>query len=426
MRYTSYPKTKSSNAKALGPVPIHWDVQRGRFVMYVNQPAPKLRTLKPEDEVSFIPMEAIGEQGGLNLEQIRILAEVSGGYTEFQDGDVIVAKITPCFENGKAALADELKNGSAYGTTELHVLRAGQTVERRFLFYTAISDIFRKLGESEMYGAGGQKRVPPEFPKDYRVPLPPLPEQRQIAAFLDWKTKQIDALLARKRELLEKLSEKRLAIITRAVTRGLNPAAPLRDSGIPWLGQVPKHWEVMKLHHMVRMRSGSSITSLEMDAAGEYPVFGGNGIRGRFSEYTHEGDYVLIGRQGAECGNINYAHGKFWASEHAVVATLDRKLDYRWLGETLRAMNLNQYSQSAAQPGLSVEVIGRLKMPFPPESEQTAIADFLNTEDLKFNGMVKKINAAITRLVEYRTALITAATTGKIDVRGVKIPDSGV
>lgn len=200
------------------------------------------------------------------------------------------------------------------------------------------------------------------------------------------------------------------------------PAYPhLEDSGVDWIGQKPKHWQVMKLHHMVRMKSGSAITSLELDDDGDYPVFGGNGVRGRFSEYTHDGSYVLIGRQGAECGNINYAHGKFWASEHAVVATPDRELDYRWLGETLRAMNLNQYSQSAAQPGLSVEVIGRLKMPFPPLEEQNSIANFLEWKNRQLDSL-EGVGVLNPLIVEYRTALIVAATTGKIDVRGVRIP----
>src|SRR5882724_2756405 len=105
---------------------------------------------------------------------------------------------------------------------------------------------------------------------------------------------------------------------------GYAPYPETEESGVAWIGHKPSHWQVMKLHHLVRMRSGSAITSVEMDDDGEYPVFGGNGVRGRFPQYTHDGTYVLIGRQGAECGNINYAHGRFWASEHAVVATPDR------------------------------------------------------------------------------------------------------
>ena len=133
VKLPAYPRTKPSGVEWLGDVPEHWEVKRGRFAMRVNPTAPRLRALKPEDEVSFVPMESVGVGGGINLEQSRILADVSGGYTEFQDGDVVVAKITPCFENGKAALARGLLNGAAYGTTELHVLRAGPTLDRSFL-----------------------------------------------------------------------------------------------------------------------------------------------------------------------------------------------------------------------------------------------------------------------------------------------------
>lgn len=204
------------------------------------------------------------------------------------------------------------------------------------------------------------------------------------------------------------------------------PAYPdYEESGVLWIGRKPAHWQVMKLHHMVRMKSGSSITSLEMDDEGDYPVFGGNGNRGRFTEYTHDGSYVLIGRQGAECGNVNYAHGKFWASEHAVVAAPDRDLEYRWLGETLRAMNLNQYSQSAAQPGLSVEVIGRLKLPFPPLQEQRQIARFLGWKTAQIDALIEKKKALIEKLKEKRLAAISQAVAKGLDPLA-PLRDSGI
>lgn len=181
----------------------------------------------------------------------------------------------------------------------------------------------------------------------------------------------------------------------------------------------------MKLQHMVRMKSGSSITSLDMDDEGEYPVFGGNGNRGRYTSYTHDGSYVLIGRQGAECGNINYARGKFWASEHAVVASLDRELEYRWLGETLRAMNLNQYSQSAAQPGLSVEAIGRLKLPFPPVAEQKQIAAFLDWKTGQIDALIAKKQELQEKLKEKRLAVITLAVTKGLNL-AAPLRDSGI
>lgn len=203
------------------------------------------------------------------------------------------------------------------------------------------------------------------------------------------------------------------------------PAYPeYEESGVAWMGRIPRHWQVMKLHHVTRMKSGSSITSLEMDD-GEYPVFGGNGIRGRFSQYTHDGSYVLVGRQGAECGNVNYASGKFWASEHAVVSMPDRDLDYRWLGETLRAMNLNQYSQSAAQPGLSVEVIGRLKLPFPPLPEQRRIAAFLDWKTGQIDALIARKRELIEKLKEKRLAVITRAVTRGLNP-DAPLRDSGV
>ena len=201
------------------------------------------------------------------------------------------------------------------------------------------------------------------------------------------------------------------------------PYAETEDSGVAWIGYKPMHWQVMKLHHMVRMKSGSAITSVEMEDDGQYPVFGGNGVRGRFSQYTHDGSYVLIGRQGAECGNINYAHGKFWASEHAVVATPDRKLEYRWLGETLRAMNLNQYSQAAAQPGLSVEVIGRLKLPFPPLAEQRQIAAFLDWKTGQIDSLIARKKELLEKLKEKRLAVVTQAVTRGINP-GVPLRDT--
>ena len=152
---------------AYGDLPAGWTCRRLRFDVSLN---PKKSSLDMErDElVSFIPMDAVGEYGGLNREDVRELEDVYDGYTYFEDGDLCIAKITPCFENGKGALAEGLTNGVAFGTTELHVVRPGPNIDRRFLFYVSMADDFRKLGESEMYGAGGQKRIGESFIKGKR------------------------------------------------------------------------------------------------------------------------------------------------------------------------------------------------------------------------------------------------------------------
>ena len=200
----------------------------------------------------------------------------------------------------------------------------------------------------------------------------------------------------------------------------------MKDSGVEWLGEIPAHWELKKLHHIGQLRSGETMTAIMMSPDYEFPVYGGNGLRGYYHNYTHDGDYVLIGRQGALCGNINYALGKFWASEHAIVVSPSVTISRYWLGEVLRHMNLNQHSTSAAQPGISAEYIGRLKLPFPPHEEQIEIADFLDHQLGKLDLHCRKVQQAIDRLKEYRTALITNAVTGAIDVRNVAIPDDSI
>ena len=435
MNLEPYRRYKPTGIDWLGKVPEHWELKRGRFCIRVNPPSDGLRQLNPEDEVSFVPMEAIGEYGGISLDQTRVISDVGLGYTEFDNGDILVAKITPCFENGKGALAADLLNGAAFGTTELHILRSAPNLESNFLFYFTVSRLFRSNGEGEMYGAGGQKRVPSDFCKNIPVPLPSMDEQCVIAEFLDRETSKIDTLVAKKRTLIERLKEKRIALISRTVTRGLPPKAAtacgldphpkLKPSGIDWLGEVPEHWDAKQLRRLAHLQSGEAITTEEMEDGGNYPVYGGNGIRGFTTNFTHCGEFILIGRQGAQCGNINYASTEFWASEHAIVVSPIEGWSTRWMGELLRAMDLNQYSQSAAQPGLSVDRILALSVPVPPSCEQHTIANFIEHETAKINRLVAKIEIAIERLNEYRTALITAAVTGKINVRKADIEVKG-
>ena len=257
MRLAAYPEYKPSGVKWLGDVPAHWDWKRGRFCMKVNPPSDGLGRLHPEDEVSFVPMESVSEYGVISLDQTRAISHIGSGYVEFDDGDVVVAKITPCFENGKGALATGLVNGVAFGTTELHVLRSAMGLEQRFLFYFTTSRFFRSNGEGEMYGAGGQKRVPEDFCRNVPIPLPAMSEQSAIADFIDRETAKIDTLAARNRTLMERLQEKRTALISRTVTRGLPPTAArqaglhphpkLKPTGTDWLGDVPEHWEMKQL-----------------------------------------------------------------------------------------------------------------------------------------------------------------------------------
>jgi type I restriction enzyme, S subunit len=191
------------------------------------------------------------------------------------------------------------------------------------------------------------------------------------------------------------------------------------------LHAIPANWERKKLKYVASLKSGDAITSDDITETGAYPVFGGNGIRGYSSTYTHCGKHVLIGRQGALCGNINYADGCFWASEHAVVAAIKGNANVTWLGELLRSMNLNQYSQSAAQPGLAVDVIANLAIPVPPLQQQLAIAAFLNRETARLDGLVASKERMLGLLDEKRRSLIARAVTRGLNPHA-PLRDSGI
>jgi type I restriction enzyme S subunit len=264
---------------------------------------------------------------------------------------------------------------------------------------------------------GGQPNISQDILKGIRLYCPEIKEQTQIAAYLDHKTKQLDDLIASKQRLIELLEEERTATINHAVTKGINPDAPLKDSGIEWLGEIPEHWEVKKIKYVAILKSGDNITSEQINTESKYPVFGGNGVRGYFDKYNNDGNHILVGRQGALCGNIKFVKGKFWASEHAVVCYLHDEYEWIWFGKLLESMNLNQYNQSAAQPGLAIGLISNLSIPSPNFSEQQTIVSFILDYEKVNDKQSLKLAQEIELLQEYKTALISEVVTGKVDVR---------
>ena len=199
----------------------------------------------------------------------------------------------------------------------------------------------------------------------------------------------------------------------------------MKNSGVPALGNKPVHWQVLRVKNLCRMRSGDGITSESITPVGAYPVYGGNGQRGYTSEYTHDGTFVLIGRQGALCGNVHLARGRFWASEHAVVTTVRSGYLPEWLGAILAVMDLNQYSIAAAQPGLSVERVLDLRLPVPPVSEQAAIVRFLDHADQRIRRYIRAKQKLIALLEEQKQAIIHRAVTRGLDPN-VRLKPSGV
>ena len=418
-RYRPYPAYKDSGVEWLGEVPEHWEVKRLKYAATSNPSPTEARNREESLEVSFVPMEAVGEYGGLELETTKLIGEVYGGYTYFGEGDVVVAKITPCFENGKGAVAIGLVNGIAFGTTELHVLRVKHSIDRQYLFYLSIGHGFRRLGAAEMYGAGGQKRVPESFISDIRHPLPPLPEQGDISAFLDRETSRIDALVAKKERLIELLQEKRTALISHTVTKGLDPDVPLKDSGVEWLGEIPAHWAVKQLRWAVSFQRGHDLPSVERKE-GDVPVVSSSGISSRHSKATAKAPGIVTGRYGT-IGQFYLINQSYWPLNTTLYSIDLYGNEPRFLLYLLIHMSplFLLHSVKSAVPGVDRNDVHADHTTVPNLSEQRAIAAFLDRETAKIDALLAKVGSAIDRLNELRTALISAAVTGKIDVRRV-------
>ncbi|TWG28250.1 type I restriction enzyme S subunit [Micromonospora palomenae] len=201
---------------------------------------------------------------------------------------------------------------------------------------------------------------------------------------------------------------------------------PLAD--VSWLPgvAVPTGWQRKRVKHVLRdLRAGEGITAEDIESSGDYPVYGGNGVRGYTSHYTHSGTFVLIGRQGALCGNVHLASGRFWASEHAMVGAPAIGVDPRWLAYTLRTMNLGQYSVTAAQPGIGVAQVMALDLYAPRPEEQRAIADFLDEQTSRIDTLINKQTQLIITLQERRRAAIAHGVTKGL-TPGTKLRPSGL
>lgn len=188
-------------ANAVGPAndtALRWSTAKLGEVCHINPPKPKRGTVQPSLPVSFVPMPAVDAQSGtIASPTVRPYAEVAKGFTAFRDGDVIMAKITPCMENGKAAIVHGLTNGLGFGSTEFHVLRPTERVLAAYVYYFIRQGSFRQAAEMEMTGSVGQKRVPADFIESAEIPLPPLAEQKRIVEAIERLTARVDAARAR-------------------------------------------------------------------------------------------------------------------------------------------------------------------------------------------------------------------------------------
>ena len=414
----TYPEYKNTAIPGFPSLPKHWQVARLKHLcdyhsLYgANIPASEYR----DTGVRFLRTTDITDEGLLTDEGVYLPTQAVAEYI-LGDGDILLSRSGTV---GRAFLYRHKIHGPcAYaGYLVRFVPKSYQLANYIHLFTktTAFTEFIRTSAISSTID-----NVNAEKYANCRLPLPPPDEQADIVRYLDHADELINRYINAKERLIALLEEQRQAVTHQAVTHGLDIREPVKASGFHWPSDVPNHWQLQRLKTLCSMKSGDGITTESIEPEGPYPVFGGNGIRGYSRSYTHEGQFVLIGRQGALCGNIHRASGKFWASEHAVVASLHTGHSLDWFAPLLEAMNLNQYSIAAAQPGLSVERVMNLSVPVPPPAEQEKIGTKINQADAKTSSAIEQVQRQIDFIHEYRTRLIADVVTGQIDVRNAVI-----
>jgi restriction endonuclease S subunit len=405
--------------------PKGWSVKRLKHVVTVSPGKAHLTRLPDTTLVTFVPMESVGTDGQIDRADEKELNMVYNGFTYFADGDVVIAKVTPCFENGKAALLSGLKNGIGFGTTELTTLRPSNAVYPKWLFYLVRSQEVGELGKSWMFGVAGLKRIPDDFFRLLPITLPPLTEQQAIATFLDRETAKIDTLIEKQQRLVTLLTEKRQAVISHAVTKGLDTTIPMKDTKMGWLGRVPAHWDIKRIKYLSNLCTSRATTT-------EFPVALENiePLTGRLLETdtTYENDGLYFQPGDLLFGKLRVYQAKVLLADRCGEAVGDlfvlrptHKVDgkyfqYQLLDSAFIAV-ADGSTFGAKMPRVSWDFLGNMRLPHPPLIEQKAIAAFLDRETAKIDNLIGKANQSIDLMKERRSALISAAVTGKIDVR---------
>ena len=442
MSFPRYPNYKDSGVEWLGEVPGHWEVWKlaHAFALVGSGTTPKTDNRKYYDD-GDIPWVNTGDlnDGELDDCEKRITAHALAEHTSL--------KIYPA---GSLLIA-------MYGATigKLAMLRFPSTVNQACCVFAGKSEIAPKfmfywfLGLRQqilsLATGGGQPNISQDILRTLRVACPGIPEQTQIATFLDRETAKIDELVAEQRRLMELLKEKRQAVISHAVTQGLNPHTPMKPSGIEWLGDVPEHWEVGPVKRLIeKVESGTSVNATDEPAEeGKLGVLKTSCVySGRFEPHENktvvedevhrvscplrDGTLIvsrmntpeLIGASGLviDAPPNLFLPDRLWQISFS---TANPRFIHFWTLCSLYRAQVKTVcaGTSSSMKSLGQEQFGNFAIATPPTEEQAAISDFLDQEIAKFDTLTAEAQRAIDLLQERRTALISAAVTGQIDVR---------
>jgi len=437
-RYAAY---KESGAEVVRQIPSHWKTPP-LYLRYQTDLGKMLDAARISGENLRPYLRNVDVQWGYinfeDLPQMDITPSEVARYT-VQRGDLLVCEGG---EVGRAAVVDVVEGATAFQKA-LHRLRPiHQDEVSKYMFYVlcwaADAGAFSTNGQSTIAHLTGEQL------RKYRFPCPLHDEQTAIATFLDRETGKIDTLIANQEKLLALLAEKRQATISHAVIKGLNPDAPMKDSGVAWLGEVPEHWDIKPMGvicHLIQTGPfGSQLHAEDYVEDGTPVINPSNLINGRIrpdwkctvatemveklTQHVLQYGDIVFARRGemGRCAmvqqeNVGWLCGT--GSLNLRLAVGSPKYLATYLGTPMVRELLKLESVGSTMENLNAGILSRVRVPFPPEAEQLEISAFLGDETAKLDALKTESERAIVLLKERRSALIAAAVTGQIDVRGL-------
>src|SRR5690625_1540486 len=399
-KFKLYPEYKDSGIDWLGKVPEHWKIGRLKHLATIRNGRDHALV-----EAECGPYPVIGSGGQFS----RATSYLYDGVSVLFGRKGTVDK--PLYVKGRFWTVDTMFYSEINNSID----------EDKYLFYCALTIPFDYYATNTALPSMTQREL-----SNHAMNIPPKKEQAQVALFLDHETARMDELIAEQKRLIELLKEKRQTVISHAVTKGLDPNAPMKDLGIEWLGEVPEHWDIKKQKRLVRLVTRKIKTGQFYVALENIESWTGCFIE---AENIYEGEGVSFDKGDILFGKLRPYLAKAWLADRAGIAVGDffiirtdlNEIDPEYLQKYLLTPScldfLNSTTIGAKMPRISWNVFSVLRVPVPPLGEQEAIVSILNAEITKIDSLIKEAEKTIDLMKERRSALISAAVTGKIDVR---------
>jgi type I restriction enzyme S subunit len=447
-KYQAYPTYKDSGVEWLGEVPVDWNGSPIKLLVKTRKGVAFKSTDFSDKGIRVVKASDIKELT-IRSSDVYLSKIFKDTYPKavLSEGDIVISTVgsNPDVKNsavGQIGIVPSKLDGTLLNQNTVVFDPDINKISKFYFSYVLQMTGYRDHLDLHAHGTANQSSLSISDMLEFRTPIPPLEEQQKIANFLDHETAKIDTLIDKQQQLITLLKEKRQAVISHAVTKGLNPNAPMRDSGVEWLGEVPAHWIVRRLKHISpKVGVGLVINpSTYTKDEGVYFIFGGDVKEYKFdlsktrritpedsdnllpSQLNHR-DLVAVrvGYPGITAVVTEELEGANCAS---VIVIRRGQYNSDWLCAAMNAwvgrQQVDLVSYGAAQKQFNVADAIEFVFPLPPIEEQDDIAIYVERSLNRFNTLTEKAELQINLLLERRTALISAAVTGKIDVRNWK------